>query len=73
MVVAMFMTVSNGLKKIGLTTLMMAPLQGTFAAAYQYGHPKALGYDNGGPVNHPRATDAGANNFRIFLNPRKTN
>ena len=61
----------------GLQRQLLAPITTSFAAAYQYGHTKGKGYDDGGPENHPRATASrgrggtgGANNFRIFFNPR---
>jgi hypothetical protein len=44
---------------------------GPYAAAYQFGHTQAKGFDDGGPKFHPRA-DGGENNFRLFLNPDST-
>lgn len=67
-VTSIFILVSRGLTQAGLTKLMMKPLQENFARAYQYGDPAALGYDDGGPKNHPRAYE-GENSFRLFLNP----
>lgn len=69
MVVAIFIAVSQGLTRAGLTKLLMTPLTGNFSRAYQYGHPEALGYEDGGPKNHPWA-ESGENSFRFFLNPR---
>lgn len=41
-------------------------VQDRYRASYRYGHPEAKGWDDGGPKNHPRASVAGNNNFRIF-------
>ncbi len=66
-VTSIFIVVSKGLTRAGLTKLLMKPLREDFSRAYQYGHPKALGFDDGGPKNHPRAE--GENSFRLFINP----
>jgi len=66
-ITAAFVVVSKGLTRAGLTRMLMRPLQENFARAYQYGHPEALGYDDGGPKKHPRAQ--GENSFRLFINP----
>jgi hypothetical protein len=68
-VVGSYLIIANGIAKMGLAQKIMANLLGPFAAAYRYGHPLAKGYDDGGPVNHPRAV-GGENNFRLFFNPR---
>lgn len=69
-VVGLFSIVANGLRKSGVNQMMMRPLKEDFARVYQYGHPKARGYDDGGPTHHPRAEGGGDNNFRIFISPR---
>jgi hypothetical protein len=61
--------VSSRLTGMDLASRLGKPLNDNFAHTYKYGHPKALGYDDGGPTFHPRATDKGNNNFRIFINP----
>lgn len=66
-VVALFATASAGLRKMGLTKMLLNPLQQQFAKTYQYGHPKAKGLDDGGPEYHPRLVQGGNNNFRIFV------
>ena len=50
---------------------MQKPLTKDFAATYRYGHPKAKGMDDGGPVNIPTVQSKGYDdqNFRIFYNP----
>jgi hypothetical protein len=65
------MLVSQKLSDLNLAARLTAPVTGSFAKTYRYGHPKAKGYDDGGPQYHPRATDKGGNNFRIFINPGK--
>lgn len=46
---------------------LFKPIKTDFARAYQYGHPKARGWDEGGePDYHPRATVPDGRNFRIF-------
>lgn len=65
-VVGFFVTLMTAFKSFGLQRKLMAPLQGSFARTYQYGHPEALGYDDGGPKRHPRAAQTGNGNFRIF-------
>ena len=54
-----------------LAAHLSTPITDPFAKTYRYGHPKAKGWDDGGPEYHPRATDKGSNNFRIFINPGK--
>lgn len=43
------------------------PITHEYANIYTYGHPKAKGFDDGGPELHPRAI--GGKNLRIFFNP----
>ena len=45
------------------------PITKEYANAYTYGHPKAKGYDDGGPELHPRVV--GGKNMRIWYNPGK--
>ncbi len=52
-------------KKLGLADTLASPIKNNFARSYQYGHPEALGYEDGGPKFHPRAVEGGTN-FRIF-------
>lgn len=68
-VALIYSVVIQGFKKFGFTERMSKQLSGPFARAYQYGHPEARGFDDGGPKNHPRAVTGGENNFRMFLNP----
>ena len=60
-----FGLLSAGINKMGIADKMTNMLLGPFAATYRYGHPKAKGYDDGGPSMHPMAS--GGNNFRIFI------
>jgi len=68
-VALIYTVVIKGFKQFGFTEKMTKQLSGPFARAYQYGHPEARGYDDGGPRNHPRADTQGDNNFRMFINP----
>ncbi len=68
-VVGAFVTVSLGLDRYQVAAKIARPINVSFKRVYQYGHPKAKGYDDGGPEFHPRATSGGNNNFRIFINP----
>ena len=56
------------LSSSGLANRLSHSMTGPFASAYKYGLPTAKGWDEGGPVLHPRAV--GGNNFRIFFNPK---
>jgi hypothetical protein len=60
----MFVAMMKSLGKFDVIGKLMKPLNGDYAHAYQYGHPKALGFDDGGPQKHPRAI--GGDSFRIF-------
>lgn len=68
-IVSFYLVIAQGFGKIGFSKKLLAPLNQDFARAYQYGHPKAKGYDDGGPAFHPRIEGGGENNFRIFINP----
>ncbi|OFZ52747.1 MAG: hypothetical protein A2428_03340 [Bdellovibrionales bacterium RIFOXYC1_FULL_54_43] len=68
-----FMLLSGMIGDIQLTERLMKPLKQDYARAYQYGNPKAKGYDDGGPLHHPRAVPgSGEGNFRLFINPDAT-
>ena len=52
------------------------PFTEEFKYSYRYGHPKARGQEDGGPVNIPQyqphpGSSGGDHNFRIFINPSK--
>lgn len=66
-VVMIYLGIAAGLVKLKAATRIMKPFREDFAKAYQYGHTKAKGYDDGGPENHPLVNDPSNNNFRIFL------
>ena len=68
-VTGLFLLMFKLLPTLGIMKKLATPITGSYAKAYQYGHTRAKGYDDGGPENHPRATGGGTNNFRIFLNP----
>ena len=64
-----FMMLSLGIGRMGVAQKLTRALVGPFAATYRYGHPKAKGFDDGGPNMHPIAP--GGNNFRIFIYEKK--
>lgn len=64
-VVGFFALIVRWVNTSGLALKLASVATGSFKASYRYGHPKAKGFDDGGPENHPRA----GTNFRIFLNP----
>ncbi len=66
----MFAVVVQGLGERRVLEGIAKPVTEEFARVYRYGHPKAKGYDDGGPEFHPRAR-SGRNSFRIFINSRQ--
>jgi len=60
------MLVQKGMKSLQIAKRLTSPLQKTFAATYQYGHPKAKGGSDGVFEMHPKAD---TKKFRIFINP----
>lgn len=68
-VVTLFGIVMQSMGKIGLAQKVQKSIMGPFASAYQFGHVKAKGFEDG-PEYHPRAV-GGNNNFRIFITKRK--
>jgi Flp pilus assembly pilin Flp len=70
-VVGIYLSVLTVLKNRKLGNMLTKLVLGPYAAAYQFGHTQAKGFDDGGPKFHPRA-DGGENNFRLFLNPDST-
>jgi Flp pilus assembly pilin Flp len=69
-IVSIYLIVTAAFVRIGIAKKFMAFVTQGYAATYQYGHPKAKGYKNGGPEFHPRA-NGGQNNFRLFFNPEQ--
>lgn len=68
-ILLIFAAVMQILTGAGLDKKIMKPITEDFRRAYQFGHPKAKGFEEpGGPDLHPRAE--GGNNFRIFFNPK---
>ena len=63
--VSFFIMVSGLISRMEIPKKMGQMVTGPFSAAYQYGHPKVKGPDNGGPLMHPRIVSEG--NFRIFF------
>ena len=53
--------------QFGFAEKLAAPLTGSYANVYKYGHPKAKGPDEGGPEYHPALP---MNENRFFINPK---
>ena len=70
-IVSVFLLFAAAFSKFKIGQKLTAPLQTKFAAVYRYGNSKAKGYDDGGPIFHPRAVGGASSNFRIFLNPKE--
>lgn len=71
LLMAIIATVAIGfmraLNETRFVDVLARPIKQDFARAYQYGSPRVVGFDEGGPENHPRVNSSG--NFRIFINP----
>ncbi len=67
-ILLIYLGVVRVLKQSNILATVTDPVKGDFASAYKYGHPKAKGFDEGRPINHPRIEDP--QNFRLYLNPR---
>lgn len=63
------LTILRAISSFGIMEKVAAPLTKGYAMTYKYGHPKAKGYDEGSPENHPRAV-TGENATRLFINPQ---
>jgi len=66
--VGFYMVLITAIEKGRLAERLMGPIVGSYAMTYKYGHPKAKGFDEGTPENHPRAVSEGK--VRLFINPR---
>jgi Flp pilus assembly pilin Flp len=67
-IVSFYMALMTVIDKARLAERLAGPIVGSYANTYKYGHPKAKGFDEGTPENHPRAVING--NVRLFINPR---
>jgi hypothetical protein len=63
-VVSGFMTISSFIASSNIAQNLTTPLTTDFAHAYQYGNSKTLGFEDGGPKDHPRLGTG-----RMFINP----
>ena len=66
-VVTFYLAAVTFVNKFGLAQKLVAPIQNDFAKAYQYGKTDVVGFENGGPKDHPRVTSSGNN--RMFISP----
>lgn len=67
-IASFYMALMTVIDKYNLAEKLAAPLVGSYAKVYKYGHPKAKGFDEGSPEFHPRAVIDGK--VRLFINPR---
>jgi hypothetical protein len=67
-IVAGYMALISMVERLRLPERLMGPIVGSYANVYKYGHPRAKGFDEGTPENHPRAVTDGR--VRLFINPR---
>jgi hypothetical protein len=68
-VVTAYLSIVAFINSYGLAGKLTTPITQSFAHAYQYGRPDALGFDDpGGPKNHPRIPEDNA--IRLFINPK---
>jgi hypothetical protein len=65
-VVGVFFTVTKILEDTGVIRKLASPITERYKYTYQYGHPEARGYDDGGPKKHPRIWE-GEGSFRLFM------
>jgi len=75
-VVMIFTAMMKKLADGDALTRLKRPFTEEFRFTYRYGHPKARGQEDGGPVNIPQyqppgSASTGDHNFRIFMNPSK--
>lgn len=67
-IVSFYMGLMTVIDKARLGERLAAPIVTSYAMTYKYGNPKAKGFDEGTPENHPRAVVGGK--VRLFINPR---
>lgn len=67
-IVSFYMALVTVIDKARLGERLAAPIVTSFAMTYKYGNPKAKGFDEGTPENHPRVVVGGK--VRLFINPR---
>jgi hypothetical protein len=67
-ILAIYVTVISWVGQFGLTEKLTKPITNDFAKVYQFGDPKAAGFDSDEPKRHPRIVGC-EECFRIFFNP----
>ncbi len=67
-VVGLYTFILDKISKSNALNAMRKPFTKDLMYTYRYGHPKARGQDDGGPLYIPQQHD-GQNDFRIFINP----
>jgi hypothetical protein len=66
-IVAIYVTIISWVNSFGLMQKLVTPLTRDYAKTYQFGDPKADGFD-GEPKRHPRISGC-EECFRLFINP----
>jgi hypothetical protein len=69
-VTGFYLMIFRFLNSTSFGTVISNAVTTPYMSVYTYGYPAAKGFDDGGPLNHPRAV-GGTGNFRIFINPDK--
>jgi hypothetical protein len=67
-IVSFYMALMTVIDKANLAERLAGPIVSSYAMTYKYGNPKAKGFDEGTPENHPRVVIDGK--VRLFINPR---
>lgn len=67
-IVAVYATLISWVGRFGLSQKLITPISRDFAKTYQFGDPKADGFD-GEPKHHPRISDC-EECFRLYFNPK---
>lgn len=70
-IVSIYTLIINGLMGSNAVTALKKPLEKDYKYTYRYGHPKARGQEDGGPLFIPQKYEPSGQtqNFRIFINP----
>jgi hypothetical protein len=63
-IVGGFVTISQFIANSNIAQNLTTPITKDFVHTYQYGNATTLGFEDGGPKNHPRL-----GNGRMFINP----
>lgn len=68
LVVSLYVTLNSWASRFGLARKLVTPISKDFAKIYQYGDPKAAGFEDETRKRHPRISGC-EGCFRLFINP----